>query len=165
MNNILQLIASSTDKINLSFDHVIILICLPPILTALIFFFYMITLNKKKKTFKGFHATLTLSLLLSTSIALIMLAVGNNLARAFALVGVFTILRFRNTNKTMYPLIFILTAIINGITCGVGLYLLSIYFTLFTCTIIGITNTLYRFSGKNEDSGKQVEPNLNDNNE
>ena len=58
----------------------------------------------------------------AVTVALIMLIIGSNIARAFALVGAMSIVRFRNPVKDTKDLTFIFMAIAIGMACGTRFY-------------------------------------------
>jgi uncharacterized membrane protein YhiD involved in acid resistance len=64
--------------------------------------------------------------------------IGNNLARAFGLVGAMSIIRFRTAVKETQDIIFIFFSLSIGMAAGVGHYTLAIVGTLFVGTIIFI---------------------------
>jgi len=55
-------------------------------------------------------------------ITLIMVIIGSNIARAFALVGAMSIVRFRNPLKSPKDLVFIFASIAIGMACGTFFY-------------------------------------------
>lgn len=67
--------------------------------------------------------------IMGTVVALIMLIIGSNIARAFALVGALSIIRFRNPVKESRDVAFIFLAMAIGMACGTRLYMLAIYST------------------------------------
>jgi len=67
----------------------------------------------------------------SITIDLIMVIIGSNIARAFALVGAMSIVRFRNPIKDSRDLIFIFMSMGIGMATGTQFYLFSIVFTGF----------------------------------
>jgi uncharacterized membrane protein YhiD involved in acid resistance len=66
------------------------------------------------------------------------MTIGNNLARAFGLVGAMSIIRFRTAVKDTQDIIFIFFSLAIGMTAGVGLHALAIVGTLF----IGLVSVL-----------------------
>ena len=55
-------------------------------------------------------------------ITLILVIIGSNIARAFALVGAMSIVRFRNPLKSPKDLVFIFASIAIGMACGTFFY-------------------------------------------
>jgi len=72
--------------------------------------------------------------------ALVLMVIGNNLARAFGLVGAMSIIRFRTAVKDTQDIIFIFFSLSVGMAAGVGYHMIAITGSLF----IGFC--LYMFS-------------------
>lgn len=81
-------------------------------------------------------------ILLGVTVAVIMLIIGSNIARAFTLVGALSIIRFRNPIKDSRDVAFLFAAMAIGMSVGTGFYLTAVVFTLF---ISGIAYALTRF--------------------
>ncbi len=69
-------------------------------------------------------------------VSLIMIVIGSEIARAFALVGAMSIVRFRTPVKDSRDLIFIFAAIAVGMAAGTGFYLYAAVFTVFLGAIL-----------------------------
>lgn len=63
--------------------------------------------------------------------AIVMMVIGNNLARAFGLVGAMSIIRFRTALKDAQDIVFVFFALSIGLAVGVGYQMLAIVSTLF----------------------------------
>lgn len=59
--------------------------------------------------------------LLSIIAAIVIMVIGNNIARAFGLVGAMSIIRFRTAIRDTMDLVFIFLSLALGMACGVGL--------------------------------------------
>ncbi len=70
------------------------------------------------------------------TIDLIMIIIGSNIARAFALVGAMSIVRFRNPVKDSRDLIFLFMAMAVGMATGTQFYFFAIFFTGFASLIM-----------------------------
>ncbi|HET9667109.1 MAG TPA: DUF4956 domain-containing protein, partial [Desertimonas sp.] len=68
--------------------------------------------------------------LMGMVIALIMLVVGSNIARAFSLVGALSIIRFRNAVKETRDVGFIFFAMAIGMAAGTRFFLLAVIATV-----------------------------------
>jgi uncharacterized membrane protein YhiD involved in acid resistance len=68
--------------------------------------------------------------------AVVMLVIGNNLARAFGLVGAMSIIRFRTAVKDPQDIVFIFFALAAGLAAGVGLYMVALVGTAFIGLVI-----------------------------
>ena len=75
--------------------------------------------------------------LLAVTIAAAMMIIGNNLARAFGLVGAVSIIRFRTAVKNSKDMAFVFLAIVIGMACGLGFRLLALVFTGSPSTVLG----------------------------
>ena len=76
----------------------------------------------------GFAVTL---IMLPVILAIIILFVGSDVARAFSLAGTASIIRFRSSPGEPRDIGFIFFALAAGLSCGVGMYLAGFVFTLF----------------------------------
>jgi uncharacterized membrane protein YhiD involved in acid resistance len=74
--------------------------------------------------------------LLGMVVAVVMLIVGSNIARAFALVGALSIIRFRNAIKETRDVGFIFLAMSIGMATGTRFFLLAIIATVVICAAI-----------------------------
>lgn len=86
-------------------------------------------------------------------ISVIMLVVGSNIARAFALVGALSVIRFRNAIKETRDVGFIFLAMAVGMTTGTRFYLLAVAATVVICLVLVI---MYRFNWFKLDVQRQV---------
>lgn len=90
-------------------------------------FFY-----KKSYAGPGYLFSFVNSLVLLTIItAMVIMIIGNNLARAFGLVGAMSIIRFRTAVKDTNDIVYIFFSLAVGMAAGVGLYNLAIVGTIF----------------------------------
>jgi hypothetical protein len=69
------------------------------------------------------------------TIALIMVIIGSDIARAFALVGAMSIIRFRNPVKDSRDVAFLFMAMAMGMAVGTKYFIFATVFTLFGCFI------------------------------
>lgn len=69
--------------------------------------------------------------LMCVTVSAVMMVIGSNLARAFALVGALTIVRFRTVVKDTKDTAFIFFALTEGIASGTGNYMLTVFSTFF----------------------------------
>ncbi len=92
--------------------------------------------------YKATHRGLTYSqnfvvtlVLMCITVSAVMMVIGSNLARAFALVGALTIVRFRTVIKDTRDTAFVFFALTEGIAAGTGNYLLSAISTFFISAV------------------------------
>lgn len=72
--------------------------------------------------------------------AVIIVVIGNNLARAFGLVGAMSIIRFRTAVKDTQDIVFIFFSLAVGLAAGVGMHALAIGSTVLIGLVILITS-------------------------
>ena len=66
----------------------------------------------------------------------VIMVIGNNLARAFGLVGAMSIIRFRSAVKDTQDIIFIFYSLAMGMAAGVGLHVVAVTGTIFIGLIV-----------------------------
>jgi uncharacterized membrane protein YhiD involved in acid resistance len=84
--------------------------------------------------YKGpsYSVTYLNSLVLLTLItSIVILVIGNNLARAFGLVGAMSIIRFRTAVRDVQDIVFIFFSLSVGMAAGVGLHVIALAATVF----------------------------------
>jgi len=101
---------------------IVIVMALSFILSAFIGWIYKITHRGTSYT-QSFVLTLVLN---GMVVALVMMIVGSNIARAFSLVGALSIIRFRNAVKETRDVGFIFFTMVIGMAIGTKFYLLAI---------------------------------------
>lgn len=90
------------------------------------------------KTNEGYHsenfviALLMLPILMSS----IILFIGNNVAGAFSLAGIFSIIRFRSAPGSAKDIVYILFCVGAGLACGIQVPFYGFIFTLFVCGVL-----------------------------
>ena len=101
---------------------------------------YMKT-NQKSNLSSGFSTTL---IMLPVIISIIILLVGNNVARAFSLAGAFSIIRFRSAPGDPKDIAYIFFTLAIGLTCGMGYIAYGFLFTLIiSAVMIGLHITKF----------------------
>ncbi len=123
--------------INFGITEVILAIVLPFILCLPIAYSY-----KKFRMGEVFNLSFFYSLFIFSSlVAIITLIIGNNIARAFGLVGALSIIRFRTTIKSVIDSMHLFWALAVGMACGVGYYLVAILIVI----LCGLSLFLLKF--------------------
>ena len=74
--------------------------------------------------------------LLSMITAVVILIIGNNLARAFGLVGAMSIIRFRTAVKDTIDIVYIFFALVIGMAAGAGYHKIAVVSTLTVGAVI-----------------------------
>lgn len=90
-------------------------------------------------TYRGtdYSSTFVISLIAMAMItAIVIMVIGNNLARAFGLVGAMSIIRFRTAIKNTQDIVFIFFSLAVGMAAGVGLHTVSVAGTLLVGGIL-----------------------------
>jgi uncharacterized membrane protein YhiD involved in acid resistance len=81
--------------------------------------------------------------IMGTVVAVIMLIIGSNIARAFALVGALSIVRFRNAMKETRDIGFIFMSMAVGMAVGTRFYLLAVFSAV---VLSAFAVVLYKFN-------------------
>jgi len=102
------------------------------LLTALVGLVYRIT-HRGVSYSQSYVQTLVL---MGVVVALIMMIVGSNIARAFSLVGALSIIRFRNAVKETRDVGFIFWAMAIGMACGTKFYTLAAVATVLIALVV-----------------------------
>ena len=87
-----------------------------------------------KKTHKGLsysQSFMITNIFVAIIVCMVIMIIGNNLARAFALVGALSIIRFRTVVKDTKDTAFIFWSLAVGMASGTGSYFLAISGTIF----------------------------------
>ncbi len=100
-----------------------------------LFYAYM---NRKKGFTLEFSVTI---IAISSVIAMIIAVIGTNIASAFSLAGIMSIVRFRSLQQKTSDIAFLFVAMAAGLTAGLGLLLPAFAFVVLT----GVLLNLYVF--------------------
>lgn len=122
------------------FDAVVVL-GLSFILTSLIGWVYRATHTGKHYS-QSYVQTLVI---MGTVVSLTILIIGSNVARAFAMVGALSIVRFRNAMKETRDLGFIFMSMSIGMAVGVQAYGLAIFAALALCMLVFFMHSVKLF--------------------
>jgi len=90
-------------------------------------------------THKGYsysRAFLETLVIVAVTVTLIMVIIGSDIARAFALVGAMSIVRFRTPVKDSRDLVFVFAAIAIGMACGTQFLIFAVIFTGFVGALL-----------------------------
>ena len=130
----LDTILTSTTGESLTLANTLIIIGASIILGLIISISYMKT-SKEEVVTSGFAVTL---IMLPAVISIIILLVGNNVARAFSLAGAFSIIRFRSEPKDPKDISYIFFTLAVGLSAGTGYVGYAVLFTIILCLIMFI---------------------------
>ena len=128
----LETIILSTNGESFTLVNALLVIISSIILGLIISLVYMRT-NKKIGYSTGFSIAL---IMLPAIISIIILLVGNNVARAFSLVGTFSIISFRSEPKNPKDIAYVFFTLAVGLTCGMGYITYGFMFTIILCTLM-----------------------------
>lgn len=139
-----SLLNFGTDATALSFGELVIALISSFVLGIIISFTYKKT-HVKGQYSQNFSITLVM---IPCIIAIIILMVGSNIARAFGLTGAFSIIRFRSNATDPKDISYVLFTMAAGLACGAGSYEYAIFFTIILCIIMFILSKI-NFGAKN----------------
>ena len=128
----LETIISSTTGESFTLANALLVIGSSIILGLLISLANMYT-HKKEGYTPGFTITL---IMLPVIISIIILLVGNNVARAFSLAGAFSIIRFRSAPGDPKDISYIFFTLAVGLACGMGYIGYGVIVTVILCIIM-----------------------------
>lgn len=148
----LETIIKSTNGESFTLCNALIVICTAIILGVIISLAYMYT-HKKEGYVSSFVFTLVM---LPIIISIIILLVGNNVARAFSLAGAFSIIRFRSAPEDPKDISYIFFTLAVGLACGMGYVGYAVIFTIILCAVMVILDLL-RFA---KDGNKTMQLNI-----
>jgi len=134
-----DLLSTAVTLLTYSYEEMIVNIVLAIALGFLI-------ANTYKQTHKGlsYSQSFTHTILFVTVIvAIVMMVIGGSLARAFALVGALSIIRFRTVIKDTKDTSFVFAALAVGMACGTSNYFLAVIATFF---IIGLSFLVHKIN-------------------
>lgn len=112
---------------------------------GLAFFLCLIVAYFYRETHRGLSYSVSFvhtMILMGVTVSIIMLIIGSNIARAFALVGALSIIRFRTAIKEARDVAFIFITMAIGMATGTGFFLAAIVFAIFISAAVYF---LYRF--------------------
>lgn len=126
----LDTIISSTTGESFTLTNTLIILGVAIILGVLISIVYMKT---NKVYTEAFPLTL---IMLPVIISIIILLVGNNVARAFSLAGAFSIIRFRSAPGNPKDLSYVFFTLAVGLALGMGYIGYGVLFTIILCAVM-----------------------------
>ena len=142
-----QLAQGSVESFGL-IDMVVSLV-FPAVLSIIIVYVY-----KKVQMHNSFSPSYLLSLFMLASLSGgVTLFIGDNVARAFGLIGAMSIIRFRNALKEPIDAVFVLWALATGMASGAGYYLAA---TVFTSIVACVALTINYLGLAEFNDGKSI---------
>lgn len=134
----LESIITSTTGESFTLTNTLIIITSSILLGIVISLAYLKT-HKKDGYIPSFIISL---IMLPTIISIIILLVGNNVARAFSLAGAFSIIRFRSTPGDTKDISYIFFKLAVGLASGMGYVGYAVIFTIILCAVMIILDSL-----------------------
>ncbi|MEK0315092.1 DUF4956 domain-containing protein [Cohnella sp. 56] len=126
----------------LTLTHALLTFGIAILLGGIISFTYM-------KTQTAYSPSFTLTMMvLPTIVAIIILLIGSNIARAFSLAGAFSIIRFRSAPGDSKDISYVLFSMAAGLACGVGAYGYAVLFTVCLCILMFVLKAVGFGAGK-----------------
>jgi hypothetical protein len=122
--------STTTETLTLSSSLIILLSALA--LGFGISLIYMLTHKKE-----GYSSSFVIALImLPAIIAMIILLVGNNVARAFSLAGAFSLIRFRSAPGNSKDIAYVFFTLGVGLACGMGYIAYAALFAVILCGVM-----------------------------
>ncbi len=143
----LETIFSNTVADSISLGSTLVIIISSLMLGLGISLVYMFT-HKKEEYSSSFTTAL---IMLPAIIAIIILLVGNNVARAFSLAGAFSLIRFRSAPGDSKDIAFVFFTLGVGLACGMGYISYAVLFAVILCAVMVILNKLNFGKKKNSE--------------
>ncbi len=130
--------ASGTETSTLSISNLLSVLATALVLGVIISLVYT-KFHKNKMPSQSFALTLVI---LPAVITIIILLVGNSVARAFSLAGAFSITRFRSVPGDPKDITYVLFSMAVGLACGMGFLLYALIAALVLCAVMMILEVL-----------------------
>lgn len=125
----------------------VLLILIPAIIIGFIISLVYLLTHKKEGYSQAFCVAL---IILSPIVGMVILLIGNNVARAFSLAGAFALIRFRSAPGDPKDIAFVFMSVVMGLACGMGYWL---YASIATLVILALIIVLHftNYAGKKGD--------------
>lgn len=131
-----SIFASSAADTTLTIGQAILTLAVAIVLGAIISITYM-------KTQPAYSTSFTLTMMvLPAIVAIIILLIGSNVARAFSLAGAFSIIRFRSAPGDSKDISYVLFSMAAGLAAGVGAFGYAVLFTIILCVLMYVLNQI-----------------------
>ena len=147
MSDFINSLTSGDIATELTMKSVLLILASSIIIGLVISTVYLFTHRKD-----GYSQAFCVSLiLLSPIVALVILLIGNNVARAFSLAGAFALIRFRSAPGDPKDIAFVFMSVVMGLACGMGYYA---YAAVATAVILAVIVVLHltNYAGKKSDT-------------
>lgn len=126
-------------------------IMLAAVVAGMILSFSYIFTQKKGSYTKDFVVALAM---LPMIVSIVIVLVGNSVARAFSLAGAFALVRFRSAPGSAKDIAVVFLAMATGLACGLGYVVFAVVFMIIACVLLMVLS-LTSF-GERQNSEKQL---------
>lgn len=126
-------------------------IMLAAVIAGMILSFSYIFTQKKGSYTKDFVVALAM---LPMIVSIVIVLVGNSVARAFSLAGAFALVRFRSAPGSAKDIAVVFLAMATGLACGLGYVVFAVVFMVIACALLMVLS-LTSF-GERQNSEKQL---------
>jgi len=93
---------------------------------------------------EGYSASFVVTLImLPAIISVIIMLIGNNVARAFSLAGAFSLIRFRSAPGDPKDIAYVFFSVAVGLACGMGYLAYAAVFAIVLCLAMAILHTIH----------------------
>lgn len=107
------------------------------IFASLLMGFFISVIYIKTRGKEGYsHGFVVTLIMLPAIIAIIILLVGNNIARAFSLAGAFSLIRFRSAPGDPIDISYVFFTLAVGLACGMGYVGYGVLFAVILCAVM-----------------------------
>ncbi|ASS67604.1 MULTISPECIES: DUF4956 domain-containing protein [unclassified Paenibacillus] len=131
-----SIFASTATDTTLTLPHALLTVLIAIAVGAIISLTYM-------KTQPAYSQSFTLTMIvLPVIVAIIILLIGSNIARAFSLAGAFSIIRFRSAPGDAKDISYVLFSMAAGLACGVGALGYAVLFTIILCGLMFVLKSV-----------------------
>jgi hypothetical protein len=150
-----SIFTSSAAVTELTFNHALLTFTVAIALGGMISWTYF-------KTQAAYSSSFMLTMIvLPAIVAVIILLIGSNIARAFSLAGAFSIIRFRSAPGDSKDISYVLFSMAAGLACGVGAYGYAVLFTALLCALMFVLKA-FKF-GTNKEALKTLKVTIPEN--
>lgn len=112
-----------------------------------------LTYMKTGKVSKNFARTL---IILPVLVCVVMTMVNGNLGTSVAIVGAFSLIRFRSLQGSSRDIAFIFFAMTAGLTCSMGYLIFAAAVTVFVCVILFVLQVMHYGEKKTEEKDLRI---------
>ncbi|NTW71181.1 MAG: DUF4956 domain-containing protein [Eubacteriaceae bacterium] len=141
----LETLLSSAASDTLTIEKTLTIVAASLILGFAISLVYIFTHKKE-----GYSPSFTVTLIMLPSIiAIVILLIGNNVARAFSLAGAFSLIRFRSAPGDPKDIAYVFFTLAVGLACGMGYVGYGALFTLILCGVMVLLSSTQYSRPKN----------------